>query len=99
MEAVSIIGSALAVLRQRQLEPRSQQLLCDADDQWIDGMLVIELMKKIRKERITHRELEVEKNTSVVRSDSSILGITRMSNGSFNEVCKCYLYYKYVIKH
>ena len=86
MDAVSIIGSALAALRQRQLEPQSQQLLCDADDQWIDGMLVLEQMRKLKKEGIKHRAFEIEKNARSDKGDSSIYGITRMPNGTFSEV-------------
>ncbi|KAL7076498.1 hypothetical protein ACQ4LE_004351 [Meloidogyne hapla] len=88
MEAVGIIGSALVALRQRQLEPRAQQLLCDADDQWIDGMLVLEQMRKLRKLGITYSSFDIEKGARVRREDSSLTGITRMPNGTFSEIGK-----------
>jgi len=86
MEAVGIIGSALVALQQRQLEPRTQQLLCDADDQWIDGMIVLEQMRKLRKLGIKHGVFDVAKDVGETRKDNSIAGITRLPNGTFSEV-------------
>ncbi|CAK5120295.1 unnamed protein product [Meloidogyne enterolobii] len=86
MEAVGIIGSALVALQQRQLEPRTQQLLCDADDQWIDGMLVLEQMRKLRKLGIKHSVFDIVKDVGGTRKDNSIAGITRLPNGTFSEI-------------
>nr|CAD2187510.1 unnamed protein product [Meloidogyne enterolobii] len=86
MEAVGIIGSALVALQQRQLEPRTQQLLCDADDQWIDGMLVLEQMRKLRKLGIKHSVFDIVKDVGGTRKDNSISGITRLPNGTFSEI-------------
>lgn len=73
METVTTIGSAIVSLRQRQLEPRPQQLLCDAGDQWVDGMLVYEQLRRV----------QLEPNE---RIGGQLLGITRMPNGTFADI-------------
>lgn len=84
MKAVGIIGSALAILQQRQLQPRAQQLLCDADDKWVDGMLLYEQMRKIEADGITHSSFGIQR---IEKGDAAIVvGITRLPNGSFSEV-------------
>uniref|UniRef100_A0A914H070 Uncharacterized protein n=1 Tax=Globodera rostochiensis TaxID=31243 RepID=A0A914H070_GLORO len=47
MDAMALVGAAVHALRQRNLEPKPQQLLCDAGDQWTDGMLVEEQIRKV----------------------------------------------------
>ncbi|KAL3095880.1 hypothetical protein niasHS_005639 [Heterodera schachtii] len=94
MDATALVGAAVHALRQRNLEPKPYQLLCDAGDQWTDGML---MQEQIRRVDLTDAAATggysaasaIRFNeTTGERMDTSLLAITRMPNGTFTDLGK-----------
>uniref|UniRef100_A0A183CL59 Peptidase_M14 domain-containing protein n=1 Tax=Globodera pallida TaxID=36090 RepID=A0A183CL59_GLOPA len=91
MDAMALVGAAVHALRQRNLEPRPQQLLCDAGDQWTDGMLVEEQIRKVELSDATtgERSAQIRLNaTTGERIDTSIASYLHLLGETHPEFIK-----------
>ncbi|KAI1711990.1 receptor family ligand binding region domain-containing protein [Ditylenchus destructor] len=85
MDSVFMTGEALSSMHRRMLAPETQALLCDAGDRWQDGELLNGILKKTRLKNLTTGNLDFDPKLSGVRTNVSLLGITRRSDGKFTQ--------------